>query len=166
MAQSLVDNSQTNRRIELHAVHPSPLVATDKGPSVAQFCAAATGPPDRSAWGIIPPPLTLFVSAARTRPATPFRLPRSLTGERSSFPDADTTAGTGTDATWLRRWRSAPCTARGTPPSRMRALPGEGTGRPHGRRHAAIQARRGTKTLVRVSGSHECMRSCPANCLW
>ena len=58
MAQSLVDNSQTNRRIELHAVHPSPLVATDKGPSVAQFCAAATGPPGRSAWGIIPPPLT------------------------------------------------------------------------------------------------------------
>ena len=25
---------------------------------MAQFCAAATGPPDRSAWCIIPPPLT------------------------------------------------------------------------------------------------------------
>ena len=62
MAQSLLDNRQTNRRIELHAVHPSPLVATDKGPSVAQFCAAATGPPDRSAWGIIPPPLTERIS--------------------------------------------------------------------------------------------------------
>ena len=59
MAQTLLDNSQTNRRIELHAVHPSPLVATDKGPSVAQFCAAATRPPGRSAWCIIPPPLTL-----------------------------------------------------------------------------------------------------------
>ena len=32
MAQTLVDNRQSNRRIELHAVHPPPLVATDKGP--------------------------------------------------------------------------------------------------------------------------------------
>lgn len=63
----------------------------------------------------------------------PALLPRSLIGERSSFPDAATTAG---------------------------------TGRLHGRRHAATQARRGTKTLVRVSGSHECMRSCPTRCLW
>ena len=26
---------------------------------MAHFCAAATGPPDRLAWSIIPPPLTL-----------------------------------------------------------------------------------------------------------
>ena len=32
MAQPLVDNRQSNRRIELHAVHLLPLVATDKGP--------------------------------------------------------------------------------------------------------------------------------------
>ena len=32
MAQTLVDNRQSNRRIELHAVHLLPLVATDKGP--------------------------------------------------------------------------------------------------------------------------------------
>ena len=59
MAQTLVDNRQSNRRIELHAVHLPPLVATDKGPWLAQFCAAATGPPGRSAWSIIPPPLTV-----------------------------------------------------------------------------------------------------------
>ena len=44
MAQTLVDNRQSNRRIELHAVHPPPLVATDKGPWLAHFRAAATGP--------------------------------------------------------------------------------------------------------------------------
>ena len=32
MTQTLVDNRQSNRRIELHAVHLLPLVATDKGP--------------------------------------------------------------------------------------------------------------------------------------
>ena len=32
MAQTLVDNRQTNRRIELHAVHLPPLATTDKGP--------------------------------------------------------------------------------------------------------------------------------------
>ena len=32
MAQTLVDNRQSNRRIELHAAHLLPLVATDKGP--------------------------------------------------------------------------------------------------------------------------------------
>ena len=32
MAQTLVDNRQSNRRIELHAVHLLPLVASDKGP--------------------------------------------------------------------------------------------------------------------------------------
>ena len=32
MAQTLIDNRQTNRRIELHAVHPPPLDTTDKGP--------------------------------------------------------------------------------------------------------------------------------------
>ena len=32
MAQPLVDNRQTNRRIELHAVHLPPLATTDKGP--------------------------------------------------------------------------------------------------------------------------------------
>ena len=32
MAQTLVDNRQSNRRIELHAVHPAPLNTTDKGP--------------------------------------------------------------------------------------------------------------------------------------
>ena len=32
MTQTLVDNRQPNRRIELHAVHLLPLVATDKGP--------------------------------------------------------------------------------------------------------------------------------------
>ena len=31
MAQTLVDNRQSNRRIDLHAVHLLPLVATDKG---------------------------------------------------------------------------------------------------------------------------------------
>ena len=31
MAQTLVDNRQSNRRIELHAVHPPPLATTDKG---------------------------------------------------------------------------------------------------------------------------------------
>ena len=31
MAQTLVDNRQTNRRIELHAVHLLPLTTTDKG---------------------------------------------------------------------------------------------------------------------------------------
>ena len=60
MAQTLVDNRQSNRRIELHAVHLLPLVATDKGPWLAHFCAAATGPSSRSAWCIIPPPLTDF----------------------------------------------------------------------------------------------------------
>ena len=32
MAQTLVDNRQSNRRIELHAVHLLPLATTDKGP--------------------------------------------------------------------------------------------------------------------------------------
>ena len=32
MTQTLVDNRQSNRRIELHALHLLPLVATDKGP--------------------------------------------------------------------------------------------------------------------------------------
>ena len=32
MAQILVDNRQSNRRIELHAVHSPPLATTDKGP--------------------------------------------------------------------------------------------------------------------------------------
>ena len=32
MTQTLIDNRQTNRRIELHAVHPPPLATTDKGP--------------------------------------------------------------------------------------------------------------------------------------
>ena len=31
MAQTLVDNRQTNRRIELHGVHPPPRAETDKG---------------------------------------------------------------------------------------------------------------------------------------
>ena len=32
MAQTLLDNRQSNRRIELHAVHPPPRAKTDKGP--------------------------------------------------------------------------------------------------------------------------------------
>ena len=32
VAQTLIDNRQPNRRIELHAVHPPPLAKTDKGP--------------------------------------------------------------------------------------------------------------------------------------
>ena len=32
MAQTLLDNRQPNRRIELHAVHPPPRAKTDKGP--------------------------------------------------------------------------------------------------------------------------------------
>ena len=32
MAQPLLDNRQSNRRIELHAVHPPPRAKTDKGP--------------------------------------------------------------------------------------------------------------------------------------
>ena len=32
LATGVTDNRQSNRRIELHAVHPPPLVATDKGP--------------------------------------------------------------------------------------------------------------------------------------
>ena len=32
MAQPLVDNRQSNRRIELHAVHLLPLAITNKGP--------------------------------------------------------------------------------------------------------------------------------------
>ena len=32
MAQTLVDNRQSNRRIELHAVHLLPLATTNKGP--------------------------------------------------------------------------------------------------------------------------------------
>ena len=66
VAQPLIDNRKPNRRIELHAVHPPPLVSTDKGLSVAHFCAAATGPPGRSAWVIIPPPLTLHAFVAGT----------------------------------------------------------------------------------------------------
>ena len=31
---------------------------------MAQFCAAATGPPGRLAWSIIPPPLTIAASLA------------------------------------------------------------------------------------------------------
>ena len=31
MAQTVIDNRQTNRRIKLHAVHLSPLAITDKG---------------------------------------------------------------------------------------------------------------------------------------
>ena len=32
VAQTLIDNRQSNRRIELHAVHPPPLAKTHKGP--------------------------------------------------------------------------------------------------------------------------------------
>ena len=45
IAQTLIDNRKPNCRIELLAVHPSPRAQTGKGPWVAQFCAAATGPP-------------------------------------------------------------------------------------------------------------------------
>ena len=38
MAQTLIDNRQTNRRIKLHAVHLSPLAITDKGTTGCGWC--------------------------------------------------------------------------------------------------------------------------------
>ena len=52
--------AKSNRRIEFHAIH-LPLATTEKGLSMAQFRAAATGPPDRSACCIIPPPLSVCI---------------------------------------------------------------------------------------------------------
>ena len=60
MAQSLLDNCQSYRCVKLHPIHPPAPAQTDKGASVAQFCAAATGPTGRFLWNIIPPPLTIL----------------------------------------------------------------------------------------------------------
>ncbi len=64
MVQPLVDYCQTNRRLELRAVHLLPLATTDKEAWLAHYCAAAVGPPGPLAWSNIPRPLTrhtLFV---------------------------------------------------------------------------------------------------------
>ena len=56
-AQALIDNRQTNLRMEVHAVHLSPLATTDKKLSMAQLWAEATALRSRLAWDIFAPPL-------------------------------------------------------------------------------------------------------------
>lgn len=58
MAQSLLENRQSNRRLELHALHPPPQVRIGEGPLVAQFRTAANAPPGRYRWTNIRPALT------------------------------------------------------------------------------------------------------------
>ena len=80
IGQPLVDDCQTNHRIKLHAVHPLPFATTDKGQSMAKFCAHATGPPGCLAWCIVTPPLTrtdtfglvMLVAMARVTPVAAY----------------------------------------------------------------------------------------------
>ena len=83
MAQTLVHNRQSNHCIELHALYLLPLATTDKGLSMAQFCAVATRPPGRLTWCIIPSPLTPL-TAGRHPPQSECLQPNGISPRKTS----------------------------------------------------------------------------------